>query len=295
MADESIILAHCSKTGKKFCIEVKKKGSGYQAVNFVDLSDGNYNSLVSELSCESLTSADNLLPCRYCQSRKVSGCSCNRKRKRCGKGDKYDFQCLYCDSLQMDQPESMRQKIYVTSKHYDDIGEVLRSINLDFEPFVGKYDCDILFINCGTSDHIDSRELASFVNRGGCLYASDLASSHIQAAFPGITSFSNTGSSCKLLADVIDHELLQITGRQIEIQFDLGSWSVLNQTRGKVLLRASQGNAYSGKPIMISFQYGKGVVFYTSFHNHAQASEKESMLLQLLLLKQMGTKTNKKT
>ena len=137
MADESIILAHCSKTGKKFCIEVKKKGSGYQAVNFVDLSDGNYISLVSELSCESLTSADNLLPCRYCQSRKVSGCSCNRKRKRCGKGDKYDFQCLYCDFLQMDQPESMRQKIYVTSKHYDDIGEVLRSINLDFEPFVG--------------------------------------------------------------------------------------------------------------------------------------------------------------
>ena len=292
MADESIILAHCSKTAKKFCIEVKKKGSGYQAVNFVDLSDGNYNSLVSELSRESLTSADNLLPCRYCQSRKVSGCSCNRKRKRCSKGDKYDFQCLYCDSLQMDQPESMRQKIYVTSKHYDDIGEVLRSINLDFEPFVGKYDCDILFINCGTSDHIDSRELASFVNRGGCLYASDLASSHIQAAFPGMISFSNTGSSCKLLADVIDQELLQITGRQIEIQFDLGSRSVLNQTGGKVLLRASQGNAYSGKPIMISFQYGKGVVFYTSFHNHAQASEKESMLLQLLLLKQMGTKTN---
>lgn len=210
MADESIILAHCSKTGKKFCIEVKKKGSGYQAVNFVDLSDGNYNSLVSELSCESLTSADNLLPCRYCQSRKVSGCSCNRKRKRCGKGDKYDFQCLYCDSLQMDQPESMRQKIYVTSKHYDDIGEVLRSINLDFEPFVGKYDCDILFINCGTSDHIDSRELASFVNRGGCLYASDLASSHIQAAFPGKISFSNTGSSCKIFADVIDQELLRL-------------------------------------------------------------------------------------
>lgn len=293
MADESIILAHCSKTGKKFCIEVKKKGSGYQAVNFVDLSDGNYNSLVSELSCESLTSADNLLPCRYCQSRKVSGCSCNRKRKRCGKGDKYDFQCLYCDSLQMDQPESMWQKIYVTSKHYDDIGEVLRSINLDFEPFVGKYDCDILFINCGTSDHIDSRELASFVNRGGCLYASDLASSHIQAAFPGKISFSNTGSSCKIFADVIDQELLQITDRQIEIQFDLGSWSVLNQTKGKVLLRASQGNAYSGKPIMISFQYGRGVVFYTSFHNHAQVSEKEKMLLQLLLLKQMGANSNK--
>lgn len=293
MADERIILAHCSRTGKKFCIEVKNTNSRYEAVNFIDLSGGNYNSLVSELSCENLMSADNLIPCRYCQSRKTSGCSCNRNRKQCSKGDKYDFQCLYCDMLRLDQPESMRQKIYVTSKHYDDIGEVLRTMKMDFEPFAGKFDCDILFINCGTSDHIDSRELASFVHRGGCLYASDLASSHIQAAFPGKISFSNTGSSCKIFADVIDQELLQITGRQIEIQFDLGSWSVLNQTKGKVLLRASQGNAYSGKPIMISFQYGRGVVFYTSFHNHAQVSEKEKMLLQLLLLKQMGANSNK--
>ena len=44
---------------------------------------------------------------------------------------------------------------------------------------------------------------------------------------------------------------------------------------------------------MISFKYGKGVVFYTSFHNHTQASEKEKMLLQLLLLKQIGMSSNK--
>ena len=28
-------------------------------------------------------------------------------------------------------------------------------------------------------------------------------------------------------------------------------------------------------PIMIMKKYGKGIVFYTSFHNHAQSSEKE--------------------
>lgn len=292
MAGEKIMLAHCSKTGKKFCIEVKKSGSTYEAVNFVDLSDSDYAKLSSEISPATIVSAGNLVSCRYCQSRKIAGCSCNRKRKQCILKAKYDFQCIYCDSLALDSPKSAQKKIYVTSKHYDDIGEVLSTLKLAYSPFSGKYDCEILFINCGTSDFINPKELADFVHSGGCLYASDLASSHIQAAFPGMISFSNSGSKCKIFADVVDSEVLQITGRQIEIEFDLGSWSVLDKTQGKVLLKASHNNPYSGRPIMISFKYGKGVVFYTSFHNHTQASEKEKMLLQLLLLKQIGTSSN---
>ncbi len=292
MAGEKILLAHCPKTGKKFCVEVKKNGLTYEAVNFVDLSESDYAKLSSEISPATVVSADNLVACRYCQSRRVAGCSCNRRRKQCSSKGKYDFQCIYCESLVLDPPKSAQKKIYVTSKHFDDIGEVLSTLKLSYTPFSGKYDCDILFINCGTSDFINPKELAAFVYIGGCLYASDLASSHIQAAFPGMISFSNTGSQCKMSAEVVDPELLQITGRQIEIEFDLGGWSVLDKTQGKILLRASQNNAYSGRPIMISFKYGKGVVFYTSFHNHTQASEKEKMLLQLLLLKQIGTSSN---
>ncbi len=292
MADEKILLAQCSQTGKKFCIECRKKGADYQAVNFIDLSDSDFGRLNSEISCERLTSADNLIPCRYCQSRRVSGCSCNRKKKQCSKNEKYDFQCLYCDRLSIVPPKAAKQRILVTSKRYDDIGEVLKSMKFSYQPFIGSYDCDILFINCGTSDAIDPQKLAAFVRKGGCLYASDLASRHIEAAFPGMIKYSNSGMVCKLYADVLDEELRAITGRQIEIEFDLGSWSVLSSTKGKVLLRASQGNTYQGLPIMISFPYGNGVVFYTSFHNHAQASEKEKMLLQLLLLKQIGTSSN---
>lgn len=292
MADNKILLAHCKKIGKKYCIEIAKKGLQYKVVNFIEVSDSDYNRLVSDVSVEQLFSADNLIPCRYCKSRSVSGCSCNKKYKKCSIRDKYDFQCLYCDALELDSPRKATKKIYVTSKHYDDIGEVLSSIGLEYSSFTGKFDCDILFINCGTNDAIDAKELATFVRRGGCLYASDLASKHIQEAFPGTISYSNSGSKCKIYADVVDPELIQITGKQIEIEFDLGSWSVLNKTQGKVLLRASKGNMYSGTPIMISFKYGSGIVFYTSFHNHAQASEKEKMLLQLLLLKQIGTSSN---
>ena len=70
MAGEKILLAHCPKTGKKFCVAVKKSGSTYEAVNFVDVSDSDYAKLSSEISPVTLDSASNLVACRYCQSRK---------------------------------------------------------------------------------------------------------------------------------------------------------------------------------------------------------------------------------
>ena len=47
----------------------------------------------------------------------------------------------------------------------------------------------------------------------------------------------------------------------------------------------------SGQPIMIEVPAGKGAIFLTSFHNHAQASKEEQDLLQLLVLKQIGRTT----
>ncbi len=40
------------------------------------------------------------------------------------------------------------------------------------------------------------------------------------------------------------------------------------------------------------FEYGDGAVFYTSFHNRAQVSEQERILLQLLVLKQISTSSS---
>lgn len=292
MADVKIILAHCEVTGQKFVIEVHEKMSRNEAVNFIDIPDSRYENLSSNIAVEGLESASNLLACKYCRSRKVAGCSCNRKHKQCGSKDKYDFQCLYCECLKLTPPKSQRKKIYVTSKRYDNIAEVLDSMNLPHESFSGKFDCDILFINCGTKDAIDSRKLAEFVKYGGCLYASDWAGEFVNAAFPGMISLEKKGKKGDVTADVIDLELMQITGRQIKVSFDLSNWQIIKSTKAKVLLRASQSAYCPGVPIMISFTYGKGVVFYTSFHNHKQASEKEKMLLQLLLLKQMGAQSN---
>lgn len=292
MASEKILVGHCDKTGKRFGIELKRNGTNYQAVNFVELSPGEAKGLSSEVSVGAVTSAASLLPCKYCSSRKVSGCSCNRRKKSCKAVGDYDFQCMYCDSMVIEQPKSAQKKIYVTSKQFDDIGEVLTSMGIEYQPYRGELDCDLLFINCGSNDKINPQKLAAFVKNGGCVYASDYACSYIEEAFPGYISHRKEGDAEKITADVVDPELLQIAGGKIEISFDLGAWAVLQKANGKTLLKASAGNRYAQRPIMVSFKYGKGTVFYTSFHNHSQASEKEKMLLQLLLLKQIGSSTD---
>lgn len=291
-----LYLAHCSKTGKRFCLEGREKGGRVEIVNFLDISDADAKKIPLTNPPKGLATARNLLPCSSCGSRLIAGCSC-ASSTGCRATDSFKLGCAYCNQLVIDRPKPKIPKIYVTESGYDNIGAVLDGMKLPYSKFNGNYDCDILFINCGTPDSIDTQKLRAYVHSGGCVYISDLASGYLSTAFPGIIEFENDTEPCKIYARVVDPELHQIVGNRIEIEFDLDSWSLMVRTpllakfKGKVLLEA-QGVRYGGKPIMICFDYGAGKVFYTSFHNHAQASEKETMLLELLLLKQIGSKSN---
>ena len=183
------------------------------------------------------------------------------------------------------------RKVYVTSPGYDDIGAVLHSMGVTFEPFRG-YDCDLLFVNCGTEDHVDAARLRSFVHEGGCLYASDLTSSLIEAAFPGSFRFGGSGRAGNVAANVVDDDLRQVVGDSTTIHFDLDSWAVLDGCEGETLVEAAKGTRHAGKPLMVELEYGQGAVFYTCFHNRAQVSEQEKALLQLLVLKQIGASSH---
>jgi|SRR5664279_1942676 len=186
-----------------------------------------------------------------------------------------------------------KQKIYVTTPGYDDIGQVLSAIGVGYEPFVGTYDCDLFFLNCGTSDGVDSSRLREFVHAGGCLYASDLTSSIVTDAFPGAFTFGGSGTSGTVQAEVVDSELRDVIGPRVDVHFDMNSWSVLNACSGDTLVRASNGTPYSRLPLMVEIDIGHGTVFYTCFHNRAQTSEKDSALLKLLVLKQIGASTRR--
>ena len=179
--------------------------------------------------------------------------------------------------------------IKVTSPCFDDIGKVLNQLGIKYNSFDGNLNCDILFLNCGTQDVINYPQLKTFVENGGILYASDLTSSHIISTWPELMTVTNNTSACKIQANIIDKDLRQYIGNTVEVEFDLDVWSkIVKTTQGKVLMQS----AAEGFPIMMEFTIGKGKVFYTSFHNHAQTSEIERDLLQLLVIKQISVATD---
>src|SRR5664280_1482040 len=111
------------------------------------------------------------------------------------------------------------QKVYVTRPGNDNIGEILTSMDVEFLPFLGTFDCSLLFVNCGTPDQIDPGKLAEFVRAAGCLYASDHADTLIDQAFPGVFDFGgHIGNRGQVTADVLDPDLKDILGARIEIE-----------------------------------------------------------------------------
>lgn len=186
-------------------------------------------------------------------------------------------------------PKSIEElKIKVTSPCYDDIGQVLNQLGVSYLSFDGDYNCDILFLNCGTSDRINPQQLNAFVQKGGILYASDLTSDIVIGTWPDIMRVDNDTSSCTIRAKVVDPDLQQYIGDIIDVEFDLGVWSkIIEAPQGKVLMQSKS----KGFPIMVEFSIGQGKVFYTSFHNHAQTAEAEKKLLQLLVIKQVASAT----
>src|SRR5215203_4835783 len=150
------------------------------------------------------------------------------------------------------------RKIYVTSPHWDNIGEVLSSMGVMFEPFQGAYNCDLLFVNCGTKDRLDATCLQRFVYAGGCLYSSDLTSSLTADAFPGMFRFGGSGRAGMVAANVVDHELRQVVGDSTMVNFDLATLAVLEGCQGETLVEAAQGTAYAGRPLMVEVEFGDG-------------------------------------
>jgi hypothetical protein len=177
-------------------------------------------------------------------------------------------------------------KIEVTEKGYDNISEILDLLNVKYSPFSGKYECDILFINCNTRSKVDSIKLKSFIERGGVLYASDWASQYVQDIVPESISFTSSIRIGTIKVEVLDNDLAKHLGKSIDIKFDMPSWKKIKHfSGGKEILVSSK----TKNPIMVEIPYFKGTIFYTSFHNHGITTENEEKLLQLLILKQVGS------
>jgi len=197
-----------------------------------------------------------------------------------------------------------------SKKGCDDAAQVIRKMghkctilkHRDFrtEKILQQY--DLVFINCladvsqaaGTGIWLSAKKNASalrkYVEQGGILYVSDFALDNISEAFPGKIKFQakGAGPSGKILASVIDDDLSQLVGSTYPINFDTVYAPVDSVTDNCHVYIAKE----DGEPILVSFRHGDGHVVYTSFHNGAQVSEKETQLLMFIILQTISLATS---
>jgi len=178
-------------------------------------------------------------------------------------------------------------KIETTDAGADDIGKILKMLGIKHKPFSGKFECDILFINCTKSDKVLAKApmLKKYVENGGIVYASDLAVDVIHASFRNTLETIVSDRHNIIKATVADSELRKYLGDTISVNLAGTSLRIAGmKDTVKVLI---SGN-YNNRPVMVEFPVGKGKVYYTTFHNSSQANNNEKKLLQLLVLKQIA-------
>jgi len=176
-------------------------------------------------------------------------------------------------------------KIEITRDGYDNIGKILTMLNIKYTSFSGYFKCDIIFINCkGGYDYIDASKLKKYVENGGIVYASDWAGSVISTSFPNILTFGTSSKTGIIKATVNDTDLKKHIGKTIDINFDLPSWHTITKVIGSNVILTSND---SKLPIMVEIPIGKGIIYFTSFHNHVQTTENKEKIFQLFLLKKI--------
>lgn len=213
-------------------------------------------------------------------------------------------------TLRLAVTESQKDK---NEKIWDDMGKLLSSLGKGY-PFTQFHarqlldakkfaEFDVLFLTCapGGADPIFdgnplrvepafAENLRNFVAQGGTLYASDWRYDAIEAAFPDVASvrLKDEGRAQEVTADVVDAGLADLTGKTVPLKFDLDRWktAAFAGDRVKVLIEGKydrQRGGISKAPLLVRFQFGKGTVIFTSFHNERQNSAIEQLLLKYLV------------
>ena len=212
--------------------------------------------------------------------------------------------------LRLAVTESQKDK---DGRIWDDMGKLLSSLGKGYqfrqfharELLDGKKmaDFDVLFLTCapGGADPIFdgnplrvepafAENLRNFVAQGGTLYASDWRYDAIEAAFSDVASIrlKDDGRAQAVTADVVDAGLRDLMGPTVPLTFDLDKWktAAFAGDRVKVLIEGKyqrQRGGISKAPLLVKFQWHKGTVIFTSFHNERQNSTIEQQLLKYLV------------
>lgn len=110
MVETKMIKGYCEKRKRHFGLELKKFGTDWRVVNFIDITPEEASVMTTDVRQSTFSTNSNLLPCLRCGSRKVGGCNC--PELHCPKSGNYEFQCVYCKHMKIDYSEAMASGNY---------------------------------------------------------------------------------------------------------------------------------------------------------------------------------------
>lgn len=195
----------------------------------------------------------------------------------------------------------------VTPSYYDDIGGVLTSMGYSSDiiadsalsSYATLSPYKAVFLNCSAlcdeNAEAAAESLRTFALNGGAIYASDWAYIYVQKAFGNSVvkyyDSAKSGDTGLYMCSVMDEGLLDYLGTgTIELNLNLGGWVPIESVaaEGKTYLMGLNDAAYpayvAGNPMLAAFRYGKGMVVYTTFHNEAQLTTTQTLLMEYITL-----------
>ena len=175
-------------------------------------------------------------------------------------------------------------KIGVTHPGNDNVGQILNFFGSGVD-FYELTHADLrsperlneffaIFINCGSHD-AQPRVLRTYVEQGGIVYASDHAGGPLTVAFPDVFQYEVVVPSLTVRSANIPHASLasHMDIDNLDVIFNLGSWYVISElSEDATVYIEGYVPSHGHVPLAVSFEYGDGTVFFTSFHNNAQAT-----------------------
>ena len=144
----------------------------------------------------------------------------------------------------------------------------------------------VVYVNCPSSFPRDAAvKLSAFVEAGGMLITTDWALKHvIEVAFPNTIKFNGNSTGDEVVSvEIVDTEDEVLKGFIDQEKDAAPVWwlegssypiKILDKKRVKVLLRSDDlKRRYKDDSVIVSFEWGKGMVYHMISHFYLQRSE----------------------
>ena len=181
--------------------------------------------------------------------------------------------------------------IIVVKGSFDHIHQVLDLLDMPYKmitdmqlPKLNLRADQTIFVNCPSSfSPVAARKIRTFVEQGGQLITTDWGIKHVlEQAFPGTVRYNGNSTADEVIRiELVDKEDELVRGF-LDEKSDPVWWlegssypiEILDKKRVKVLIKSKElGKRYGENPVMIRFEWGKGVVYHMISHLYLQRTE----------------------